>query len=213
MFTGIVRHIGTVRSVGDVAGRRRLCVDCGPIAREFNHGDSVCVDGVCLTAAAIAAPTVEFDVGGETLAHTTLSDLKPGDSVNIEPALSASGRFDGHIVQGHVDGVGRVADIRRSQPWTVTVAVTRELAGWMVPRGSVAVNGVSLTLTQVAEDSFSVALIPTTLEETTLEELNVGDKVNVETDILGKYVRRYLEGLSEPTGGLTLDKLKDNGFV
>lgn len=213
MFTGIVRHVGTVESVSDAEGRRRLRVDCGPVATELGYGESVSVSGVCLTAAAIDPPSVEFDVGSETLSSTTLSDLRAGDRVNLEPALSTSGRLDGHIVQGHVDGVAAVADIHRAEPWKMVFSTSRDLAGWMVPKGSVAVDGVSLTLTEVTGDTFAVALIPTTLEQTTLGGLEVGEKVNVETDILGKYVRRYLEGLSHATGGLTLEKLKEQGFV
>lgn len=213
MFTGIVRHVGAVKRVRDSQGRRRLCVDCGPVAGDLGYGQSVAVAGVCLTAAAVEPPNVEFDVGGETLTTTTLSELREGSRVNLEPALSASGRLDGHIMQGHVDGVCTVADIRRGEPWKMVFSAVVGLTGWMVPKGSVAVDGVSLTLTEVTEGGFAVALIPTTLEETTLGELSVGDRVNVETDVLGKYVRKYLEGLSGSAGGLTVEKLREQGFA
>ncbi|MBN1553187.1 MAG: riboflavin synthase [Phycisphaerae bacterium] len=218
MFTGIVQHVGVVRNVSPDGAGRRLRLDLGPLARVLKPGDSVAVNGLCLTAGAIAPPTAEFDVVAESLSRSTLGTLAPGDSVNLEPALSAEGRFDGHIVQGHVDGQATVKRTSIAQPWIAEFTAAREIVDQMVPKGSVAIDGVSLTLAGVEADTFRVALIPTTLAKTTLAKLTVGDRVNLEVDILGKYIRRYLQqmlgdGESAATTGLTLEKLKTAGFM
>jgi riboflavin synthase len=190
-----------------------VAIDCGPVAAGLRAGDSVAVSGACLTAVEVADAVATFEVGGETLSRTTLGRRAAGDRVNLERALSVGDRLDGHLVQGHVDGTAEVADIRRGEPWMLVLSAAPELTAQMVPKGSVAVDGVSLTLVEVADRRFSVALIPTTLGETTLGELRTGDAVNVETDLLGKYVRRYLEGLSRSAGGLTVEKLREAGFA
>jgi riboflavin synthase len=237
MFTGIIRHVGAVKSVAGTAAGKRLVIDAGPLAAGIGLGDSVAVMGVCLTASAIAGPLVTFDVVPQTLATTTLGALTGGSRVNLEPALRASQALDGHLVQGHGDGVATVARIVRGHEWRVTFAAARELTGMMVAKGSVAVDGVSLTLADVTADDFSVALIPTTLHETTLAAMAVGDKVNIETDVIGKYVLKFLGsttgvspvagvgGAAQGTGkmpvlhaqppaeGLTLDKLRDAGYL
>jgi riboflavin synthase len=213
VFTGIVRHVGTVQTAADADGRRKVSVACGPLATDLRAGDSVAVAGACLTAAEVSAAVATFDVGGETLARTTLGRLAPGERVNLERALRVGDRLDGHLVQGHVEGTAEVAEIRRGEPWTLVLSAGPELIAQMVPKGSVAVDGVSLTLVEVTGGRFSVALIPTTLADTTLGDLSVGEAVNIETDLLGKYVRRYLEGLSPSAGGLTLEKLREAGFA
>lgn len=217
MFTGIIKYVGKVLAVRPDGSGRRIRLDLGPLADGLKPGDSVAVNGLCLTAGAIAPPTAEFDVVAESLACSTLSRLRSGDRVNLELALPADGRFDGHVVQGHVDGLATVKRTSAAQPWIAEFAAARELVDQMVPKGSVAIDGVSLTLAGVEGDTFRVALIPTTLAETTLAGLAVGDPVNIEVDILGKYVRRYLQQMlttpSPAAGGLTLEKLKQAGFV
>ncbi len=157
-------------------------------------GESVAINGCCLTVIGIDRGTWSFQAGAETLAKTTLDDLKNGSLVNLERALPANGRFGGHIVQGHVDGVATVSSIDRHGDWTdMTFALPRDLTDQIVPKGSIAVDGVSLTVVDVDHGSFSVALIPHTLQETNLGRRAVGDRVNIETDILGKYVARYLK--------------------
>ena len=159
-------------------------------------GDSVAINGCCLTAVAVDGAAWTFEAGAETLSKTSLGRLKRQDRVNLERALAASGRFGGHIVQGHVDGVGTVRSIVPHGEWIdMQFDLPAELAGQLVPKGSVAVDGVSLTVVDAGEDGFSVALIPHTLAGTTLADRKVGDAVNIETDILGKYVKRYLEAL------------------
>jgi len=210
MFTGIVRHVGQVRSTAPTATGARLTIDLGPLADGLALGDSVAVDGACLTATSLDGANVSFDAVAETLAKTTLGSLKAGSRVNLERAMGVGATLDGHIVQGHVDGVARVKAVT-SAVWTFSAP--RELAEQIVPKGSVAVTGVSLTVVDAGTDSFSVALIPTTLAETTLGELRVGQAVNIETDVIGKYVMRYLQNLGGARpGGLTLDALRQAGF-
>ena len=211
MFTGIVRHVGQVRSAAPTAGGARLTIDLGPLADGLAPGDSVAVDGACLTATSIDGAVVSFDAVAETLAKTTLGALRAPMRVNLERALSVDASLDGHLVQGHVDGVATVKSIT---PTAWTFSAPRELASQLVPKGSVAVAGVSLTVVDAGADSFSVALIPTTLGETTLGEIRVGQAVNIETDVIGKYVMRYLRNLGGggAGGGLTLDALRKAGF-
>jgi riboflavin synthase len=215
MFTGIIRHVGSILAVRATAAGRRLRIDLGPLAEGLGHGDSVAVDGICLTASAIDAPAAEFDVIRESLSVSTLGDLRVGSKVNLELALPADGRLDGHIVQGHVDGLATVAGVDRGgEQWVIRFRAERALVDQMVPKGSIAISGVSLTLVETKDNAFSVAVIPTTLKETTLTDLKAGDSVNIEADILGKYVRRYLQALGgEGGGGLTLDKLRKAGFA
>lgn len=221
MFTGIIQHLGTVRSVRQLGGPCRLRIDLGPICEGLAVGASVAVNGLCLTAASVEPPLAAFDVVAESLARSTLGDLRVGDRVNLEPALSAGGRFDGHLVQGHVDGIAHVAKIHRGNDWRTTFTTGPELLRQMVPKGSIAIDGVSLTLAEVTDHTFAVALIPTTLRETTLADLAPGQAVNVETDILGKYIQKTLRdllgggngGSGGPEGSLTLEKLREAGFA
>ena len=210
MFTGIVRHVGSVQSVRPAAGGKRLGIDIGPLVDGLGHGDSVAVSGGCLTAAALAGTVAEFDVMAQTLETTTLGALRPGAKVNLEPALTLNGRLDGHLVQGHVDGAADVADIRRGDRWDISFRGA-DILGGLIAKGSVAVDGVSLTVADLTADGFRVSLIPTTLAETTLADLAVSARVNIETDLIGKYVQRFLQRLADGEG-LTLAKLREAGF-
>ena len=215
MFTGIVRHVGSVKATRPQSGGAGLVIDLGPLADDLNTGDSVAVNGACLTAVEISGSAVRFDVIGETLSRTTLGTLRPGGKVNLERALSAAGALDGHLVQGHIDGTAVAGNISRGDQWTIEFSAPAELTGQMVPKGSVAIDGVSLTLAEVAAGRFSVALIPTTLARTTLASLKTGAKVNVETDVIGKYVLRYLKQIasSAPGGTVSMDSLRRAGFL
>ena len=213
MFTGIVQHVGQVRSARATAAGQRVTVDLGPLAEGLRVGDSVSVAGVCLTAAAEDGQNAEFDVVPATAERSTLGSLRPGTKVNLERSLRPDRGLEGHIVQGHVDGTATVRRVQRGADWVVEFSCPVELTDAMVPRGSVAVDGVSLTIKDVRDGEFSVALIPTTLAATTLGALAIGDAVNVETDILAKYVAKLLGRGAAPTQGLTLDKLREHGFA
>ena len=214
MFTGIIQHVGSVTSTEKTASGRRLWIDVGPLAEELAVGASVAVNGACVTAAEIDGQTAGFDVVPETLARSGLGELAPGGRVNLERALRLGDRLDGHIVQGHVDGTAGVDRIDRSGgQWCIHFACERTLTDEMVTKGSVAVDGVSLTLVSAEDGRFSVAVIPTTLAKTTLADRRAGDRVNVETDVLGKYVRRMLRRPGSAGGGVTLAKLGEAGFI
>ncbi|HSJ35345.1 MAG TPA: riboflavin synthase [Acidimicrobiia bacterium] len=193
MFTGIVEHLGTVLTVDEVPRGRTFQVDTGPLAADVSVGDSIAVNGVCLTAVAVSTPAVTFQVMGETLDRTSIGHLGAGDVVNLERPMPAAGRFDGHIVQGHIDGVGTVrsvdADGEGSRMW---VDVPADLMRYVVEKGSVTLDGVSLTVAGVDETGLEVALIPHTLAVTTLGRRRSGEKVNLEVDVLAKYVERLL---------------------
>lgn len=194
MFTGIVEGVGEVAALEPEGKVVRLAVREPRLAREVHLGDSVAVNGVCLTIAREDPERLCFEAVAETLERTALGELAVGARVNLERALRADARLDGHIVQGHVDGTGRVRELRREgEDVRLFVDCDPELARLLVEKGSVAVEGVSLTVVGVREDGFDVALIPHTLEVTTLGELAPGRRVNLEADVLGKYVLRYLE--------------------
>ena len=192
MFTGIVEEIGEIAQMQ----RRGMAVFFGiraSFAKELKQGDSVCINGACLTVVAIQPPVFWVEAVEETLARTNLGVLKPGDKVNLERALSVSGRFGGDFVQGHVDGTGVVAQIvPRLRSKVMRIHTPKELMPYIVPKGSIAVDGVSLTVVEVGEDWFTVSLIPFTLEHTTIGLRKVGDVVNLEVDILAKYVMHML---------------------
>jgi len=195
MFTGLVEALGTIRRVQDDAAGRRLIVAEKKLAPELSIGESVAVNGACLTVVERDSEAFHFEAGPETLHRTNLGELGAGDRVNLERALRLSDRLGGHIVQGHVDGIGRVADRQRQGEWeTVWFSCPAELTRYMVSKGSVAVDGVSLTLVEVETERFSVALIPHTLEHTTLGFRPVGATVNLEIDLLAKYVAKLLAG-------------------
>jgi riboflavin synthase len=219
MFTGIVEHVGTVLTVKAGPAGKRLRVDLGPLHEGAVFGASFAVDGACLTVADHGGEWAEFDVVPETLSRTTLGSLRANDLVNLERALLLSGRLDGHFVQGHVDTTATV--VRTSRVGGQVQLTCRlddpEQAIHVVPKGSVAVSGVSLTVVNVDAATFSVALIPTTLAKTTLGARVIGDKVNVETDILAKVVVNYLrrgQGQNPASPGrVTFEQLREAGWL
>lgn len=194
MFTGIVEHVGRVVEVHTQADLTRFRIDLGPIGDGVKLGDSVAVAGACLTVSAIESGLHCFEVIPETLKKTRLGEFAMGDAVNLERAMASSGRFDGHMVQGHVDGVGRIRRFdRKHHEALLHIECDADLAQQLVEKGSVTIEGVSLTVVDVVSDGFHVALIPHTLEITTLSGLSVGDAVNLEVDVFGKYVKQYLD--------------------
>ena len=198
MFTGIVEEVGRVVAIdaapgGSVEGDVRLTVRGPLVTSDAAPGDSIAVSGVCLTVADLGDGTFTADVMPESLRRTALGSLVAGSPVNLERAVRADGRLGGHVVQGHVDGVGHVLSRAPGPRWDdVVVAMPVELAGYVAEKGSVTVSGVSLTVTHVGADQFGISLIPTTLAATTLGTLAVGDPVNLEVDVIAKYVERLL---------------------
>lgn len=195
MFTGIVQAVGTVTRIEARGGDLRLSVDASALGVELGLGDSLCVSGVCLTVVAREGGIHAFDVSGETLSLTTFGALREGDAVNLEPALRLSDRLGGHLVSGHVDGIGRVVAIEsdaRSQRWTFDVPAA--LSRYIAAKGSVCVDGVSLTVNDVGGNRFGVNLIPHTIEVTAFRGKRVGDAVNVEVDMIARYVERLRAG-------------------
>jgi len=196
MFTGLIEHLGEVSAVREEPPGRRLVVKAGPVANGIALGASIAINGCCLTAVEIAGELLSFEAGPETLARTNLGKLQAGDRVNLERSLRAGDPLGGHYVTGHVDAVGRLDARLNEGPWAnLWFAMPAALGRQMASKGSVAVDGVSLTLVDVERERFSVALIPHTLSMTTLGGLRVGDPVNLETDLLAKYVEKQLHGV------------------
>jgi riboflavin synthase len=196
MFTGLIEALGKVIQTEEEGPGRRLVLFVPKPVSDSSVGDSMAINGACLTVVEQTEDKLHFQVGPETLLRTNLGELKPKDAVNLERPLAVSDRLDGHFVQGHVDGLGRIFERVRQGDWElVWFSCPPELTAQMVPKGSVAVDGVSLTLVQVRADRFSVALIPHTLTNTTLGFKVPGDSVNIETDILAKYVQKHLSGV------------------
>jgi riboflavin synthase len=194
MFSGIVEALGVVAEVRPEPPGCRLIVRHAGIAAETAVADSISINGCCLTVVAVAGDTMDFQAGPETLARTNLGELRPGSPVNLERALRVDARLGGHFVSGHIDGTGNLLERRDHGDWsTFWFSVPQALARQMASKGSIAVDGVSLTIVDSLPDRFSVALIPYTLAVTTLGPLVVGGKVNLETDILAKYVQRLVE--------------------
>jgi riboflavin synthase len=194
MFTGIVEHLGTVSSVESAERGRTIVVEAGPVAESVAIGDSMSVNGVCLTAVRVDGPAISFQAVGETLDRTNLGSVEAGQPVNLERPMAASGRFDGHIVQGHVDGVGTVLDVETDgeEARRLRIEVPPALQRYIVEKGSITIDGVSLTVAAVDEAGVEVALIPHTLQVTTFGTRRPGDRVNLEVDVLAKYVERLL---------------------
>ncbi|MET8085754.1 riboflavin synthase [Micromonospora sp. NPDC005237] len=211
MFTGIVEELGEIVRVTATAGDSALVAVRGPlVTSDARHGDSIAVNGVCLTVVDAADGIFTADVMGETLRRSALGALRPGDPVNLERAAALGSRLGGHLVQGHVDGVGELISREPAEQWeTVRFRLPAALARYVVEKGSITIDGVSLTVAEVGADEFAVGLIPTTLKLTTLGAKGVGDPVNLEVDVLAKYVERLLgarltdaSGATPSTGGV-----------
>lgn len=230
MFTGIVEGMARVEAIVPTGLAFRFSLDLGPVVEGLKIGDSVAVDGACLTVVSLRGSKADFDVILETVERTAFAMLRVGSLVNVERPMRADGRFHGHLVSGHVDGTGRVKVKRRDPGQTVfTIEAPRRLTSFMVEKGSITLSGVSLTLTEVEERYFSVALIPHTLEVTTLGKREQGDLINIEVDQLAKFVHKFLTAYvpeaapKEPERGkiirpgaalgLTLDHLRRTGFT
>ncbi len=198
MFTGIIEELGSVRSFERGGKGARLAVEATVVTEGTSAGDSIAVNGVCLTALDVGEHGFAADVSQETLDRSTLGGLSPGSSVNLERAVTPSTRLGGHIVQGHVDGRGTfVSAVQSGDFWTVTIGFSQELDRYFVHKGSVAVEGISLTIAELRESEFDIAVIPKTWELTNLSTLRPGDEVNLEADIIAKYVERMMLARTE----------------
>jgi len=213
MFTGLIETTCTVKSVSRSAESMVLTIDLGEPADKSKTGDSIAINGACLTITNFQGSLASFDVSAETLAKSTLGKLKPSSKVNVERSLKASDRFGGHFVLGHVDGTATIDAIDKSGEFAnIKFAAKAELLDAIVVKGSVAVDGISLTIAAVDIKSFSVSIIPETLKRTTLGKAKIGDCVNIETDIIVKTIKRQLDEILPKKQGLTAEKLRQLGY-
>jgi len=212
MFTGIIEEMGTVKALRREAGAARLSLSAATVLDGTALGDSICVNGVCLTVVELGKNEFSADVAVETLRVTNLGELKAGARVNLERALQLSARIGGHLVSGHVDAVGRLREKRdEGNGWRIFFDAPETVLRYVIKKGSIAIDGISLTVADVDRAGFSIAMIPHTARLTTLGYKSAGDSVNLEADIIGKYVERLLPGRAE--GNVSLDLLRKNGFA
>lgn len=220
MFTGIVEELGTILRVEGGGLSSKLHIQAQKVLEGVHLGDSIAVNGVCLTVTSFSASQFTADVMPETLKKTSLCQVKKGDAVNLERAMAMGDRFGGHIVSGHVDGTGTVVSRENyANAVLFRIKAPGELLKYMIPRGSITVDGISLTLVDVTSEGFSISIIPHTLEHTNLRDKFAGDIVNLECDIIGKYVERLMYGNQgagangKPSSSINIDFLRDNGFA
>ena len=212
MFTGIVEEIGTVKKIAR-GQKAYLEIQADRIFSDIHIGDSIAVNGVCLTVTGFSGKVFTADVMNETFSRSSLGSLKAGSHVNLERAMSANGRFGGHIVSGHIDGTGKITNIKKdgNAVW-YKISADENIIKYTVEKGSIAIDGISLTVARIEKDNFSVSIIPHTSEETILSEKKVGDTVNLENDIIGKYVERFLNFDKTEKSNITRDFLAKYGF-
>ncbi len=212
MFTGIIEEMGSVNALRHEAGAARLAVSASTVLEGTASGDSICVNGVCLTVVDMDKSGFSADVAVETLKVTNLGELKTGARVNLERALQLSARIGGHLVSGHVDAVGRIRERRQEgNGWRIFIDAPDTVLRYVIKKGSIAIDGISLTVADVDKKGFSIAMIPHTAKLTTLGFKSAGDSVNLEADIIGKYVERLLSGRVE--SGVSLELLRKSGFA
>ena len=212
MFTGIVEELGKVKTIKKGGLQQRLTISCKKILEDIHLGDSIAVNGVCLTVVEFDSSGFSADVMNETFHRSSLGNLTSGDLVDLERAMSSQGRFGGHIVSGHIDGTGKIRDIRKdgNAIW-FEIEAEEKLLDFIVEKGSIAIDGISLTVAAVSNKSFQVSVIPHTLQETVLGVRKRGDIVNLENDVVGKYIKKFLEK-PQQSKGLTREMLLVNGF-
>jgi riboflavin synthase len=214
MFTGIIEELGRVALIETKGQQRRLTVSCSKLVQELRQGDSISVSGVCLTAVDITRSSFTCDLAQETWLRTSFSRLDTGASVNLELPMRANGRFDGHVVQGHVDGVGTVISFEQipgGNDYVLQINVPSELTRYIVPKGSLAIEGISLTVAAIDGTQVRVAIIPHTVDVTNLRSLKPGDHVNLEVDVIAKYVEKMI-GSEKAKSSITLEQLVRAGF-
>jgi len=221
MFTGIIEGLGTIGAIGPADQGKRLTIEADYQLEQTRIGDSISVSGACLTVVKLHQKRFEVDVSPETLERTTFASARVGDRVNLERAMRLSDRIDGHLVSGHIDGMGMIRHRENiANAIIVKINVSAALTRYMIPKGSVAVDGISLTINSVEKEEFAVSIIPHTAKITTIGIKRIGDPVNIETDMIGKYVERFLRGGASPQNenapeksGIDMDFLAKTGFI
>ncbi len=211
MFTGLIEDVGRIEQIRNGHSGIRLTVETAKLAPELKKGDSIAVSGVCLTAVEVSATSFAADLAQETVERTSLSRLRKGAAVNLELPMKSGARLGGHIVQGHVDGTGKVIALERvagKDDYWLRISLPLELSRYVVEKGSIAVEGISLTVARAEAGEAQIAIIPHTYEATTLNSLSPGDAVNIEVDVLAKYA----EKMAQPKSSITLERLIDEGF-
>ncbi|MCQ2957507.1 MAG: riboflavin synthase [Candidatus Gastranaerophilales bacterium] len=213
MFTGIIEEIGIIKSINHNSLGIDFVISADKIFSDLKLGDSVAVNGCCQTVTNISNKTFTVQAVKETVDLTNFSDLKINDEVNLERALTLQTRLGGHLVAGHVDGVGNIVSIQNSGNSTIfEISANENIIKYMIYKGSITINGVSLTICELSEKSFKVSIIPHTIENTTFKNLKVGDKVNLEPDMVAKYIEKFMTKEDKQESKITLEFLKENGF-
>ena len=208
MFTGIIEEKGHISTISD----KKIVIKCAKVLEGSKIGDSICVNGVCLTISEQNTNSFTADTSAETLRITTFGKLKSGSVVNLERAMPMNGRFGGHVVTGHTDNVAKIIGIKRHDEFCdLEIELTKEQAKYVVKKGSITIDGISLTVAEIQEQKITIAVIPHTLENTNLIDLKIGDFVNIEVDILAKYIEKFLS-TRDNSSGMSLDFLQRNGF-
>lgn len=216
MFTGIVEELGSIRSLSMAGNSGRICINASRVLENTQIGDSIAVNGICLTVVSMTPDSFTADVMAETIRRSSLGQSKTNDKVNLERAMAADGRFGGHIVAGHIDGTGRVTSVVKEENavW-YTISASSDILHYIVEKGSITIDGISLTVAYVDDSCFKVSVIPHTCEMTVLPYRHEGAIVNLETDVIGKYVEKLIKPYTAPSQGgshLTMDMLRENGF-
>ena len=213
MFTGLIEEVGRIEAVKPIAGGKTLTICAEKILSGINTGDSISVNGVCLTVTKFSARNFSVDAVGETLNKTTINQFRIGDKVNLEPALRLSQKLGGHIVQGHVNGVGEISELKKlGENYSLSVIVPSALEKYLVKEGSIAIDGISLTIADATNNKCTFSIIPHTLLNTNLNSKNIGDKVNIEIDIIAKYVEKLLTGDKKNISELNEERLNKLGY-
>lgn len=216
MFTGLIEEVGLIKKIYKVGDNLKLAINANIVMDDLNTGDSIAIDGICLTVipSSYKGGVFEVDVSAETISKTTIRWFKSGRKVNLERAAKLSSRLGGHLVTGHIDGIGEIEKFNRTAAGVyLNVKVPSDLIRYIVNKGSVAVDGISLTIAEINSDSIAIAIIPHTLEVTTLGEKSEGDKVNIECDIIGKYVERFVTNSPPQSKKINMEFLMANGFI
>lgn len=214
MFTGIIEHLASVKNLSLKAGGGELSLDFSDLYNDLTLGESIAINGVCLTVKEVSGEIVSFDVSSETLKKTTLGKLRYAENVNIERALRVGDRIGGHFVTGHVDGIGTIKGERKyADQCIMSFSVEKRFTDSMIEKGSVAIDGISLTIVDLVDGAFSVALIPYTLSSTTLGFKKAGDPVNIEIDIMGKWIKKLLTNMQGKKSNIIQEQLMEQGFL